>query len=101
MRIHWEEPFGLVMIEAMATGTPIIAYGRGSVPEIVVDGETGFIVPPEKGVAGFIDAVKKLYAMPQEDYARMRRNCRKRVEDNFNIKRMIDNYEELYNQFIT
>jgi glycosyltransferase involved in cell wall biosynthesis len=44
--IQWEEPFGLVMIEAMACGTPIVAYARGSVPEVVVDGETGFIVNP-------------------------------------------------------
>jgi len=44
--IHWEEPFGLVMIEAMACGTPVIAYNRGSVPEIIVDGKTGFIIEP-------------------------------------------------------
>ena len=100
MPIHWEEPFGLVMIEAMATGTPVIAYGRGSVPEVVKDGETGFIVPPEKGVEGLIEAVKKLYAMPEEEYARMRKNCRKHVEDNFTAYRMVSDYEKLYYSLI-
>src|SRR3989344_6065002 len=46
MTINWEEPFGLVMIEAMACGTPVVAFARGSVPEIVKDGETGFIINP-------------------------------------------------------
>ena len=46
--IRWEEPFGLVMVEAMASGTPVVAYARGSVPEVIVDGETGFIINPSK-----------------------------------------------------
>lgn len=100
MPIHWEEPFGLVMAEAMACGTPVIAYGRGSVPEVVKDGETGFVVPPEKGVDGLIEAVKKLYAMPKEEYARMRRNCRKQVEENFTVAQMVSNYEKLYETII-
>ena len=62
------------MIEAMATGTPVIAYGRGSVPEVVKDGETGFIVPPEKGVEGLIEAVKNYMQCPKRrKYARMRK----------------------------
>jgi glycosyltransferase involved in cell wall biosynthesis len=55
--IHWEEPFGLVMIEAMACGTPVIAYNHGSVPEIVVDGKTGFIV---EDVRGMVSAIKRI-----------------------------------------
>jgi glycosyltransferase involved in cell wall biosynthesis len=50
--VKWEEPFGLVMIEAMACGTPVIAYNRGSVPEIVKDGVTGFIIDPDPSVDG-------------------------------------------------
>ena len=50
--INWPEPFGLVMIEAMACGTPVIAFNRGSVPEIIEDGLTGFIVEDEQGAIG-------------------------------------------------
>ena len=53
--IDWPEPFGLVMIEAMACGTPVIAYNRGSVPEIVDDGLTGFIVEDEMSAVGAVD----------------------------------------------
>ena len=55
MPIDWPEPFGLVMIEAMACGTPVIAFNRGSVPEIVEDGVTGFIVEDETGAIGAVD----------------------------------------------
>ena len=53
--IDWPEPFGLVMIEAMACGTPVIAYNRGSVPEIIEDGVTGFIVEDETSAIGAVD----------------------------------------------
>ena len=53
--IDWPEPFGLVMIEAMACGTPVIAFNRGSVPEIIEDGVTGFIVEDEAGAIGAVD----------------------------------------------
>ena len=55
MPIDWPEPFGLVMIEAMACGTPVIAYGSGSVPEVVEHGLTGFIVDSEAAAADAID----------------------------------------------
>ncbi|MFC1632769.1 glycosyltransferase family 4 protein [Patescibacteria group bacterium] len=84
--IKWEEPFGLVMIEAMATGTPVIAYGRGSVPEIVKDGVTGFIVNSVREMA---KAVKKI---DQIDRAA----CRKHVEDNFSVQQMVEGYEKVY-----
>jgi glycosyltransferase involved in cell wall biosynthesis len=58
--IEWPEPFGLVMIEAMACGTPIIAFNRGSVPEIVDEGLTGFIVEDETGVVGAVDRLQHL-----------------------------------------
>ena len=57
MPIDWPEPFGLVMIEAMACGTPVIAFNRGSVPEVVDDGVTGFIVEDETGA---LAAIKRL-----------------------------------------
>jgi glycosyltransferase involved in cell wall biosynthesis len=58
--IDWPEPFGLVMIEAMACGTPVIAYDRGSVAEIVEDGLTGYIVEDETGAVGAVDRLGRL-----------------------------------------
>jgi len=84
--IKWEEPFGLVMIEAQACGCPVIAFDRGPVREIIKDGETGFIVKNSKEM---IKAVKKIGQIE-------RKECRKRVEENFSLEKMIDNYEEVY-----
>lgn len=94
--LQWREPFGLTMIESMACGTPVIAYNRGSVREIVDDDKTGFIVNPREGIEGMIKAVKKLNSLPEKKYLKMRQNCRARVEKYFSIKRMVDNYEKIY-----
>jgi len=95
--IQWNEAFGLVMVEAMASGTPVIACNYGSVPEIVEDGVTGYIVKNEKEM---IAAVKKLYAMDSDDYQAMRKACRNHVEKNFSLERMVDGYEQLYYSII-
>jgi|WetSurMetagenome_2_1015567.scaffolds.fasta_scaffold00958_9 glycosyltransferase involved in cell wall biosynthesis len=87
--IHWEEPFGLVMIESMASGTPVVAYNRGSVPEIIAEGKTGFIVREEDGIDGLAAAIKKTDQIKRED-------CRKRVEENFTISKMVDHYLDIY-----
>lgn len=87
--IHWEEPFGLVMAESMASGTPVVAYDRGSVPEIVVDGKTGFIVKEEDGVDGLVAAIKKIDQIKRED-------CRRHVEEHFTISKMVDHYLDIY-----
>ena len=60
MPIDWPEPFGLVMIEAMACGTPVIAFNRGSVPEVIEEGVTGFIVEDENGAIGAVDRLSQL-----------------------------------------
>lgn len=110
--IKWEEPFGLVMIEAMACGTPVVAYARGSVPEIIKDGQTGFIVNPspknirgkwvvkKTGIEGLIEAVERIYNMPKAKYEQMRLNCRKHVEKHFTIERMVNQYIETYNEIV-
>lgn len=110
--IHWEEPFGLVMVEAMATGTPVVAFARGSVPEIVKDGETGFIVNfsdtdkrgdfivKETGQEGLLEAIEKIYSMPIDKYKAMRRACRARVEKLFTDERMVADYERLYQKLL-
>jgi len=88
--IQWEEPFGLVMPEAMACGTPVIAFNRAAVPEIIKDGETGFIVKNEKEM---IEAIKKIDIID-------RFACRKHVEKNFTIEKMVDGYEKIYEKII-
>lgn len=84
--IDWEEPFGLVMIEAMACGTPVVAFRRGSVPEVMVDGVTGFVVD---NVPSAVEAVR---AVPSID----RRGCRRVFEQRFGVARMAQGYLEVY-----
>ena len=86
MPIDWPEPFGLVMIEAMACGTPVIAFNRGSVPEIVEDGVTGFIV---EDMVSAVAAVQKLHTL---DRAQVRR----RFEERFTARRMAKDYLAVY-----
>lgn len=85
MPIRWEEPFGLTMAEAMACGTPVIAFRRGSVPEVVKDKKTGFIV---ENTAEMIEAVEKISKISRSD-------CRKHVEQNFTLDHMIRGYEQV------
>lgn len=110
--MQWEEPFGLVMIEAMAMGLPVITYAKGSAPEVVRDGVTGFLVNPceddirgnwqiqEVGYPGLLQAVERLYQMPDQDYRQMRQAARRHVEDNFSVGRMVDGYEKVYRSFL-
>ncbi len=103
--LRWEEPFGLTLIESMACGTPVIAYNRGSVSELVRDGITGFVIEPEesqneskfviktKGIEGLKEAVKRIGEID-------RRACRKHVEDNFTVDKMTENYEKVYKRII-
>ncbi|MDA9465179.1 glycosyltransferase family 4 protein [Bradyrhizobium sp. CCBAU 53415] len=88
--IDWPEPFGLVMIEAMACGTPVIAYRSGSVPEVVEDGVTGFIVDGEQEA---IEAVEKVIRLD-------RRRVRARFEERFVASRMAKEYEERYRELV-
>lgn len=89
MTINWEEPFGLVMAEAMSCGTPVIGFNRGAVKEVIVDGKTGFVVDPNDGVNGLQKALKKIDTINPKD-------CRKHVEDNFSIEAMVQKYETVY-----
>lgn len=98
--ILWEEPFGMVMIEAMSCGTPVIAFDRGSVGEIVKDGETGYVISPKLGVRGLILAIKKLQSLSDSEYKYMRLACRAHVEKHFTIARMVENHEKLYTRIV-
>jgi glycosyltransferase involved in cell wall biosynthesis len=88
--IDWPEPFGLVMIEAMACGTPVIARPCGSVPEIVVPGHTGFV---GETLIEMTDAVKRLDEIDRAD-------CRQHVESYFTVSHMADGYEKVYRRLV-
>lgn len=88
--IAWEEPFGLVMIEAMLCGTPVLAFGRGSVPEVVDDGITGFVVRDRDEMLARIHDVHLL------DRATVRRHAVRR----FGVERMVDDYLRLYQDIL-
>jgi glycosyltransferase involved in cell wall biosynthesis len=84
--IDWPEPFGLVMIEAMACGTPVIAFRSGSVPEVVDDGLTGFVVTGETEAIKAIEKISKLD----------RRRVRRHFESRFTTRRMAQEYLHHY-----
>ena len=84
--VDWPEPFGLAMTEAMACGTPVLALRRGSVPEVVEDGVTGFVRDSEDELAAVAHDVDRL----------SRRACRERVERHFSVDVMTDGYEAVY-----
>jgi glycosyltransferase involved in cell wall biosynthesis len=84
--IDWPEPFGLVTIEAMACGTPVIAYRQGAVPEIIEEGKTGFIVDNQE------DAVAAVDRLPSID----RVSCRREFERRFTANRMTADYIRIY-----
>ena len=110
--IKWEEPFGLMFTEAMSCGTPVVTFARGSAPEIVIDGVTGFLVNQSEelkrgdyivkktGVEGLCEAVERLYALPEGEYQTMRKAARKRVEEHFTTTRMVDAYEKVFERII-
>ena len=89
--IDWPEPFGLVMIEAMACGTPVIARPCGSVPEVMRSGRTGFVGDT---VDDMVEAVKRVDSIDRAE-------CRRWVEQRFSVERMVDDYEAIYRRRIS
>ncbi|MEU6205176.1 glycosyltransferase family 4 protein [Micromonospora musae] len=88
MPIQWEEPFGMVMVEAMATGTPVVALGRGAVPELVTTGVTGIVCGGPEELPAALRAVEWI------DPA----DCVRQVATNFSTGRMAQGYEAVYRQ---
>jgi glycosyltransferase involved in cell wall biosynthesis len=86
MPIRWPEPFGLVMVEALACGTPVIAFPEGSAPELVQDGVTGFIADDEHAMARAVGRLAEI------DPAACRRDC----EERFGVPAVVRGYEEVY-----
>lgn len=88
--IRWNEPFGLVMIEAMASGTPVISYDKGSAREIIIHGKTGFIVKSVSEMSRYVDKIDSI----------KRIECRKHVERNFTVEKMVDGYVKAYQKIL-
>lgn len=88
--IHFDEPFGLSVVEAMACGTPVVAYPRGSMPELILDGVSGILAPDE---AGAVDAVRRLDAL---DRSAVRAHA-----EQFSVERMVDAYLHAYRTVLT
>jgi glycosyltransferase involved in cell wall biosynthesis len=89
--IDWPEPFGLVMIEAMACGTPVIAFNSGSVPEIIENGVTGFVVSNIEDAASAVESISTIN----------RRKCRETFEQRFSASRMASDYLDIYRWLVS
>lgn len=91
--IEWHEPFGLVMVESMACGTPVISFARGSVREVVKNGYSGYVLPmmkkEKRNIKGLAKAIENIREIKRED-------CRTWVEKNFSYQKMTDRYEKIY-----
>jgi glycosyltransferase involved in cell wall biosynthesis len=88
--IDFEEPFGFSVVEAMASGTPVIAYRRGSMAELIVDGQNGYLV------ASPAEAVAAVRAAGDADHQRIRAS----VEQRFDVSRMVDQYVSVYRRIV-
>ena len=84
--LQWDEPFGMVVVEAMAAGTPVIAYPRGSMPELINHGESGYLCGSEGEMVEALDRIGSLE----------RARCRNWAEERFSVEQMVDGYEQLY-----
>ncbi len=89
--ILWEEPFGLVMAESQAVGTPVISFNKGAAPEVIIDGKTGFLV---NNLSEMVSKMEQIDRIKRED-------CRKNVEDKFTIEKMVEGYEKAYKKAIS
>lgn len=108
----FEESFGLVVAEALSCGTPVIAYAKGSIPEIIQDNISGYLInfsdndnrgnftTTESGVKGLSSAVSHLFSIPSADYRQMQIAGRRHIEKYFTIDKMVASYVELYKSLI-
>jgi glycosyltransferase involved in cell wall biosynthesis len=87
--VQWDEPFGIVFVEALACGTPVISCPRGALPEIIQERKDGFLILNE---AEGVEAVKKIPNI-------RRKNCREKAEARFSLASVLDHYIRIYTSF--
>jgi glycosyltransferase involved in cell wall biosynthesis len=89
---RWEEPFGMVAAEAQACGTPVVAFNRGALGEVILDEVTGFLVPPDD-IPAAADAVTRAPGLSRSE-------CRAHAERHLDIERILDAHEQLYGRLV-
>ncbi len=97
--INYEDTCPLVPLEAMACGTPVIAFPKGALPEQVIDTKTGYITP-ESTLPALLNAVEKISSSSKDEYTKLRTQSRAHVSDNFSTEKMALGYETLYNTIV-
>jgi glycosyltransferase involved in cell wall biosynthesis len=95
----WNEPFGLVPVESMSCGTPVVSYKRGGVAETIAEG-TGFLVEEAEGVEGLVRRVKQILDMSPDQYGNMCEKARQHVLDHFSVEKMVESYEKVYGKVL-
>lgn len=95
----WNEPFGLVPVESMACGTPVISYDRGGVAETIAEG-TGFLVKESEGVDGLVRRAKQILDLSPDQYGAMCEKARSHVEEHFSVEAMVTGYEAVYGKIL-
>jgi glycosyltransferase involved in cell wall biosynthesis len=90
--VRWDEPFGMAAAEAQACGTPVVGFRRGGLSEVIADGVTGFLVPPDD-VGAAVEAVGRTAGIA-------RSACRDHAESHLDLERSLDAHEHLYRQVV-
>lgn len=98
--IRWDEPFGLVVPESNACGTPIVSFARGSMPELIKDNINGYCIEPDN-IDKMAESIQKIFDMSDENFLKLRTSSRNYAEDNFTISKMVDGYESVYQKVIS
>ena len=89
---RWDEPFGMVAADAQACGTPVVAFNRGALGEVIVDGVTGFLVAPDD-IQGAADGVQRMTQISRAE-------CREHAERHLDLERSLDAHEQLYRRVV-
>lgn len=97
--ISWDEPFGLVVPEANACGTPVVAYARGAMSEIIKEGMNGFTAQPDD-FESLVSKIDQIVKMDEATYLKLRESCRSTALERFTIGKMVDGYEKVYQKII-
>ena len=94
--IKWNEPFGLIPVESMACGTPVVAYANGGVRETIINKRTGFLINEKEGLSKLIEKTKNILNMTQTQYNTFCKQAREHVVNNFSVGKMANDYERTY-----